>query len=88
MPRGSASRERIGERSGSAFANGQQVSGHRVISVRYQGDEKRTVLESPQATTPVQREQVAQGDTRFLHVSECQPSYFTGPTAPNRVELA
>jgi hypothetical protein len=61
---------------------------HRVISVKYQGDDEPTVLEAPQATTPAQREQVAREIRDFFTFRKGQPSYFDGPHRAEPVELA
>ncbi len=55
-----------------------------MISVLYAGDDKPTVLESPQVTTPTQREKVAREILDFFTFRKGQPSYFEGPTGPNQ----
>ncbi len=55
-----------------------------MISVVYEGDDKPTVLGSPQVTTPGQREQVAREIRNFFTFRKGQPSYFEGPTEPNQ----
>ena len=55
-----------------------------MISIRYEGDDKLTVTEAPQATTPAQREQVAREIRDFFTFRKGQPSYFEGSTGPNQ----
>ncbi len=72
------------EKSGLAFANGLQTSGHRGIVVRYEGETEGTELGTPPPVLPTQSGALAKEIGDFFTFRKPQPSYFVGPTGPDQ----